>query len=689
MIETLLIANRGEIALRILRTCREMGIRAVAVYSDADADLPIVHQADWAVRLGAAPASESYLDMEKLLAAALGNGVDAIHPGYGFLSENAAFAELCRERGVVFIGPPPEAIRAMGDKAQAKRRMTEAGVPVLPGYLGAAQDAQTLRDEAARVGYPLLLKAVAGGGGRGIRLVERDADLPAALESARREAQGAFKDGRVMIEKYLAAPHHVEFQVLADTHGTVLHLFERECSVQRRHQKIVEETPSPLLTPELRARMAQAAVTAARSIGYVGAGTVEFLVEEGGGFYFLEMNTRLQVEHPITEMTLGVDLVRMQIEVAEGRPLAVRQEHLRPRGHAIECRLNAEDPGRNFLPSVGPLRALEFPAGAGLRVDTGFAPGSEVSPHYDSLLAKLVAWGTDRGEALRRMRALLAGSQVTGIATNLPLLQAILAHPEFAEGRYSTAFIAAHLDALLAPPDDPALLQEQLLAAAAVEVALSLERRRADSRPAGPSPWERTGGWGGATHPTLGRTFTLAGTAHTVEIRVLAAGPGELRLEVAREAVAGQAPGGPGAAGVAQTLVQACRYLPRTPRSGLLELGMARLPLRWDAEGERRWLTLRGVHCLVRAQPPSRNEAPAAGELAERLKAPLPGKVVKVAVEKGQRVAAGDLLVILEAMKMEHKISAPYPGTVRHLRFREGDLANRDDLLVELEPLEA
>ena len=324
MIETVLIANRGEIARRIQRTCRAMGIRTLAVYSDADRDLPGVAEADWAVRIGAGPAAESYLDMEALLAAAVGNGADAIHPGYGFLSENARFSELCRERGLIFIGPPPEAIRAMGDKAEAKRRMAAAGVPTLPGYSGEAQDLPTLAREAERVGYPLLLKAVAGGGGRGIRLAERPAGLGAAFESARREALSAFKDGRVMLERYLPAPHHVEFQVLADTQGTVLHLFERECSVQRRHQKIVEETPSPVLTPDLRREMAEAAVQGARAIGYVGAGTMEFLVDEAGRFYFLEMNTRLQVEHPVTEMTLGVDLVRLQIEVAEGRPLALR-----------------------------------------------------------------------------------------------------------------------------------------------------------------------------------------------------------------------------------------------------------------------------------------------------------------------------------------------------------------------------
>jgi 3-methylcrotonyl-CoA carboxylase alpha subunit len=674
MIECVLVANRGEIALRVLRTCREMGIRGIAVYSDADVNMPYVQAADLAVRLGAPPAAESYLDMEKILAIALGNGVDAIHPGYGFLSENAEFSKRCGERGVTFIGPPPKAITAMGDKAQAKRIMDKAGVPILPGYMGDAQDAATLSREAGRVGYPLLLKAVAGGGGRGIRLVERESDLPQALESAQREAVGAFKDGRVMLEKFLPAPHHVEFQIMADTQGTVIHLFERECSVQRRHQKIVEETPSPLLTPDLRQRMGAAAIAAAAAVGYVGAGTVEFLVDGHGHFYFLEMNTRLQVEHPVTEMTLGLDLVRMQIEVAEGKPLAVAQADLRPRGHAIECRLNAENPAKGFLPSVGDLRQFAFPAGPGLRVDSGFAPGGRVSPYYDSLLAKLIAWGADRGEALRRMRYLLAHAQVTGIPTNLSLLQGIVSQPDFAAGKYSTQFMELHQQHLAAPHETPAQLAEQVVAAAVTEVVLALE-----SRPQGAdagngttaSPWARNPGWPanpGAV-PQLLRAVTLGGHALVVSIYVLSGSPAGFRIEVAW--------GG-------QKL--RCAYAPTGDRAGTMDLDGVRVPLRWDAREDRRWIALRGVHAVARVAVVAPEGRASTAELGERLRAPLPGKVIKISVTANQRVSTGDVLLVLEAMKVEHAITAPFDGTVKRLPFREGDLVQRDDQLIDLEP---
>ncbi len=701
MIETLLIANRGEIARRIQRTCREMGIRALAVYSDADRDLPGVAEADLAVRLGPAPAAESYLDMEKILAVAVGQGADAIHPGYGFLSENADFAELCRERGVLFVGPAPEAIRAMGDKAEAKRRMAAAGVPVLPGYLGEAQDPATLAKEAERVGYPLLIKAVAGGGGRGIRLVERAADLGSALASAQREATSAFKDGRVMLERYLPAPHHVEFQILADTHGTVLHLFERECSVQRRHQKIVEETPSPVLTPRLRGAMADAAVQGARAIGYVGAGTMEFLLDEQGGFYFLEMNTRLQVEHPVTEMTLGLDLVRLQIEVAEGRPLALAQDALLPRGHAIECRLNAENPAQRFLPSVGRIARLAFPAGPGLRVDTGFASGAEVGPHYDSLLAKLIAWGASREEALRRMRRMLERTEVAGLATNLPLLQAICAQPEFLAGRYTTRFIETHEAELLGSPlpgnsGEPALLREQVLALCAVEAWLHLAPALASA----PEP-ARSGGivrdsgspWAAPTAlhstagvvPTLARTLELEGADRDgaeqgVSIRVLPAGKSGVP-----DAGSAKAP----AAFAIEVDWREARHRAHVTLAIdgrlVLDLGDVRLGVTWFARGEERWLTVRGVHLQAACRDPAEHVGVGPEDTAERLQAPLPGKVIKLMIKPGQRVAAGDVLVLLEAMKVEHAITAPAAGRVKALLFKEGDLVQRGDQLVELE----
>jgi len=685
MIESLLIANRGEIARRIQRTCRDMGIRSIAAYSDADRDLPGISEADWAVRLGPAPAAESYLDMEKLLAAAIGNGADAIHPGYGFLAENARFSELCRERGVVFVGPGPEAIRAMGDKAEAKRRMAQAGVPVLPGYAGEETDGPAdlalLGREAERVGYPLLVKAVAGGGGRGIRLVEHARQLAAAVESAQREAAGAFHDPRVMLERYIPAPHHVEFQVLADSHGAVLHLFERECSVQRRHQKIVEEAPSPILTPELRRAMAEAAVNGSRAIGYVGAGTVEFLVDGEGRFFFLEMNTRLQVEHPVTEAILDLDLVRLQIEIAEGRPLAIRQEHLAPRGAAIECRLNAEDARRRFMPSVGRLARLKFPAGPGLRVDTGFATGSVVSPHYDSLLAKLIAWGASRDEALRRMRRMLERTQVAGLPTNLPLLQAICDHPEFTGGEYTTRFLETHEQALLERPAPPSLLREQVLALCAVEARLSGR----GSAPAGPgSPWAgaaRLGDGLGAA-PTLRRVLKLGEAEHAVTVRVLPPSPsghggrepaGAFALSVEWRGATHRLRCDPAADGK-----------PGDERLAL-DLEGVRLEATVYAEGDGRWVTLRGMHLTATSRDPADEPAGAAGADAQRLQAPLPGKVVKVAVKAGQSVAAGEVLVLLEAMKVEHPITAPHAGRIKALRFKEGDSVQRGDLLVEME----
>ncbi|HUJ77026.1 MAG TPA: biotin/lipoyl-containing protein, partial [bacterium] len=525
------------------------------------------------------------------------------------------------------------------------------------------------------VGYPLLLKAVAGGGGRGIRLVEREADLQAALEAAQREAQGAFKDARVMLEKYLPQPHHVEFQVLGDTHGSMLHLYERECSVQRRHQKIIEETPSPTLNPPLRQAMAQAAVQAARAIGYVGAGTIEFLVDETGAFYFMEMNTRLQVEHPITEMTLGLDLVRLQIEVAEGRPLTLRQEELRPSGHAIECRLNAENPAKRFLPSVGWIRRLEFPHGAGLRVDTGFASGAEISPYYDSLLAKLIAWGAHREEALRRMQRMLEATQCTGIATNLPLLQAILAQEEFQAGRYTTRFIERHEATLLRTAPAPGLLREQLLAIAAVEALLRLREAPASGNGAGTlsSPW--------ANGPALS---TAPGTLPSLALRVELHGETHpLLLHVAPHPSSG-------AAVALDVTWQGVRHSlsvePTAEGRALLELEGLRLPLLWDAQGSQRWITLRGVHALANAQQPAADASAGAAGGAERLQAPLPGKVLKVAVAAGQHVREGEVLLILEAMKVEHTITAPYAGRITGLPFKEGDLVQRNDALVQLEP---
>ncbi|MCC7293053.1 MAG: acetyl-CoA carboxylase biotin carboxylase subunit [Phycisphaerales bacterium] len=445
MFRRILIANRGEIAVRITRTLREMGIRAAAVYSEPDAGALHVREADEAYPLGGATSAESYLRGEKLLEIARTHGADAIHPGYGFLSENAAFAQACADARITFIGPAPAAIRAMGDKVLAKETMRRAGVPVVPGAECHDGDTlETVAGRAAEVGFPLLVKAAAGGGGKGMRLVRDPAELPAMLEAARREAQKAFGDGRVFLEKYIDRPRHVEFQIFGDAHGGAVHLFERECSIQRRHQKIIEETPSPAVTPHLRERMGSAAVQAARAIGYQNAGTVEFILAPSGEFYFLEVNTRLQVEHPVTEMTVLKDLVRAQVQVAAGQPLPFRQDDLRQHGHAIECRIYAEDPARGFMPSVGRLERFIPPAGPGVRVDAGFVEGDEVSTYYDPMLAKLIVWGEDRAAALARMRAALRRFVILGVTTNVEFLHDCISHPAFQRGEIDTHFLQTH-----------------------------------------------------------------------------------------------------------------------------------------------------------------------------------------------------------------------------------------------------
>ncbi len=445
MFRKILIANRGEIAVRITRTLREMGVRAAAVYSEPDAGALHVREADEAYPLGGTTSAESYLRGEKLLEIARAHGADAIHPGYGFLSENAAFAQACADAGVTFIGPTPAAIRAMGDKILAKETMRRAGVPVVPSTECHDGDTpEALAKRAAGVGFPLLVKAAAGGGGKGMRLVREPADLPAMLDAARREAQKAFGDGRVFLEKYIDHPRHVEFQIFGDAHGGAVHLFERECSIQRRHQKIIEETPSPAVTPQLRERMGSAAVQAARAIGYQNAGTVEFILSPSGEFFFLEVNTRLQVEHPVTEMTVLKDLVRAQVLVAAGWPLPFRQDELRQHGHAIECRIYAEDPARGFLPSVGRLDRFIPPTGPGVRVDTGFTQGDEVTTYYDPMLAKLIVWGEDRAAALARMRAALRRFVILGVTTNVELLHDCVVHPAFERGEVDTHFLQTH-----------------------------------------------------------------------------------------------------------------------------------------------------------------------------------------------------------------------------------------------------
>ncbi|WP_412069501.1 acetyl-CoA carboxylase biotin carboxylase subunit [Rubrivirga sp. IMCC43871] len=452
-IRKLLVANRGEIAVRVMRTCRDLGVATVAVYSDADADALHVRLADEAVGIGPAASSQSYLVGERVLAAAQATGADAIHPGYGFLSENAEFAAAVVEAGLIWVGPPPAAIRSMGDKTEARKLMAEADVPMAPGTPDAIDDPAEAERVAGGIGYPVLVKAAAGGGGKGMRVVERAADFAGAFERARSEAQSAFGDGRVYIEKYLVGPRHVEIQVLADAHGAVVHLFERECSIQRRHQKVIEEAPSAVLTPETRAAMGEAAVQAARACDYVGAGTVEFLLDSDGAFYFLEMNTRLQVEHPVTELITGVDLVAEQLRIAEGEPLGYGQADLQIWGHAVECRVYAEDVPAGFLPAPGPLLRHRPPSGPGVRVDTGVEEGDEVPVHYDPMVAKLCTWGRTRDEAIRRMDRALGEYDVAGIRTTIPFCRFVMRHPAFQSGHFDTGFVGEHFEpSALAPP---------------------------------------------------------------------------------------------------------------------------------------------------------------------------------------------------------------------------------------------
>jgi acetyl-CoA carboxylase biotin carboxylase subunit len=467
-IRSLLIANRGEIAVRIIRACRELGVRAVAVYSEADAGALHTRLADAAVLIGPPPPAESYLRIDRLIEAARAAGADAVHPGYGFLSENASFAEAVMAAGLIFVGPLPGAIRRMGSKTTARVLMQRAGVPVVPGYHGAA--GAGFAEAAGSLGYPVLVKAAGGGGGRGMRVVRAPRDLPAALAAAASESLSAFGDGTVFLEKYVERGHHIEFQVFGDAHGNLVHLFERECSIQRRHQKLVEESPSPLLAahPDLRARMGQAAVAAARAVDYQNAGTVEFIVDPATlEFYFLEMNTRLQVEHPVTEMLTGLDLVQLQLRVAAGEPLPFGQREVAARGHALECRVYAEDPANDFYPSIGQLLHVAAPAGPGVRVDAGFETGDAVSQHYDALLAKVIALGSGRAEAVARMDAALARFAILGVTTNLAFLRAVLAHPEFQAGSATIQFIATHLAGWQPPPGPPPVAA--LIAAAVAE----------------------------------------------------------------------------------------------------------------------------------------------------------------------------------------------------------------------------
>jgi 3-methylcrotonyl-CoA carboxylase alpha subunit len=662
----LLIANRGEIACRVIRTARRLGLRTVAVYSEADAAARHVKLADEAHLIGPAPSRDSYLNIEAIIAAARKSGAEAIHPGYGFLSENPAFADACRAAGLVFVGPPAAAIRAMGDKIAAKTLMQAAGVPVVPGYHEAAKDAKALAAAAAKIGYPVLIKAAAGGGGKGMRIVENAAGFADALAGAQREAQSAFGDDRVFLERYLTAPRHIEVQVFADGHGNAVHLFERDCSIQRRHQKVIEEAPAPGLSADRRHAMGAAAVTAARAVGYVGAGTVEFIVDRDGTFYFMEMNTRLQVEHPVTEMITGEDLVEWQLAVAAGGVLPKTQDELKIDGHAFEARLYAEDPARDFLPGTGRLHHLAFPEESRhVRIDAGVAAGDSVSVHYDPMLAKLIVWDRDRAGALAQLRSLLARCEVVGVPTNLSLLSAIAAHRAFAAGDVETGFIARY-HATLVRPAAPA--DDVVVALAVLAIMLDLRSCAALSaaRSADPhSPWHQVDGW----------RLNEAGL-HVVRLRDPARGavaPGiEVPVRFRPHGLVLDLPGGPAAArgelaadGRLAAEIAGVRRTATTVRHGD-ELTVV-------LDGRNHGFVVLGLMNHART------------ELADdgRLTAPMPGKIVAVRIAEGDTVRRGAPLLVLEAMKMEHTITAPADGMVTRLRCAVGDQVDEGVELLE------
>ncbi len=642
----LLVANRGEIAVRIIRTARRMGLTTVAIYSDADRHAPHVRLADAAFRIGPAPAAQSYLDIGAILAAARSSGAEAIHPGYGFLSENADFAAAIEAAGLVFIGPPVEAIRAMGSKSAAKALMEKAGVPTVPGYHGEDQSLAVLSAAAERIGYPVLIKASAGGGGKGMKIVRAPANFEEALASARREAKNAFGDDRVLIERSLARPRHIEVQVFADTFGETVHLFDRDCSIQRRHQKVVEEAPAPGLSAERRATMGAAAVAAARAVGYVGAGTVEFIVE-GEAFYFLEMNTRLQVEHPVTEAITGQDLVEWQIRVARGERLPLSQQGLVIHGHAVEARLYAEDPARDFLPQTGILRHFRWPEGGGIRVDTGIAEGDTVTMFYDPLLAKIIALGTDRAEAIGRLQTALSRTEVAGVATNLGFLRRIAGHPAFAAAKLDTGFIERHgADLLPAPGPVP----DDIVAIAAFWVLREEGRERID--PADPSsPWDAVTGW----RPNLPSRISVDFADRDRRLAVAAEGfDGAWRVRIGDATI--EVRGRAEADGSLDLFIGARRLGARVFRDGL------RLDI--VADGDAYVLDVIDPYAV----------AIGADQGAGRLDAPMPGTVTRLSAEVGARVAKGAVLVVIEAMKMEHLVVAPRDGVVTALRCRLGDV---------------
>jgi 3-methylcrotonyl-CoA carboxylase alpha subunit len=663
MFNKILIANRGEIACRVIKTARRLGIKTVAVYSEADAGARHVRMADEAVFIGAAAARESYLVIDKIIAAAKQTGAQAIHPGYGFLSENEDFCHACDEAGIVFIGPPVSAIHAMGSKSEAKKLMEKAGVPLTPGYHGDHQEPGFLNVQADAIGYPVLIKAAAGGGGKGMRLVEKSEDFLDALASCKREAASSFGSDHVLVEKYLTRPRHIEIQVFGDSFGNVVYLFERDCSVQRRHQKVLEEAPAPGMTLERRAAMGKAAVDAARAVGYVGAGTVEFIANQDGTFYFMEMNTRLQVEHPVTEMITGLDLVEWQLRVASGEPLPLAQEQLAINGHALEARIYAEDPSKGFLPSTGKLTHLATPEeGMHVRVDTGVEEGDEISPFYDPMIAKLIVWDVNRDRALARMLQALAEYRVVGVANNIEFLSRLTACPAFANADLDTGLIEREKDYLF--PEDGGATREAWLSVALAELLREKERAAlaAARHPEPASPWHLRDGWRVNADATRSLIFRLGDEQKTLSIENLGKA---FRIVVD---------------GVASSVSGSIN-----PR-GLLraEFDGLRTTATVVVAGERRHVFGQGRAWQFAAVDPLHHSGEGGGAEGGLL-APMPGKVIALIAAEGAMVEKGAPLLILEAMKMEHTITAPAAGTVKGFFYAVGDQVGDGAVLVDFE----
>jgi 3-methylcrotonyl-CoA carboxylase alpha subunit len=691
MLQSLLIANRGEIACRVIRTARRLGLRTIAVHSEADRDALHVRLADEAVCIGPAAARESYLNVARILEAARRTGAEAIHPGYGFLSENAAFASACREAGVVFVGPPPQSIVRMGSKSEARRLMAAAGVPVLPGYDDDDQADAQLAKAAGKVGFPLLIKPTAGGGGKGMRIVREAGQLAEALAGARREARKAFGDDRVLLERFVELGRHVEIQVFADSHGNTVHLFERDCSLQRRHQKVIEEAPAPGLSDATRGAMGAAAVAAARAVGYQGAGTVEFLFD-GREFFFLEMNTRLQVEHPVTEMITGLDLVEWQLRVASGESLPLRQDEITRRGHAVEARLYAEDPERGFLPSTGVLSRLRLPESLEhVRVDTGVQEGDEVSVHYDPLLAKIIVWAPDRAAALERLRQALEHSEVEGVRTNVRFLWEILGADQVRSGEVSTRLLEQALQPVAGVPGQEAT--DAWLIAAAVAVQ-RLPGDEVGAAHAAASPWQAATGFRLNSAATIRVPLRLGEESHWFKVERQRRGPhrgsaGPLP-HIAGEGNGGVADPFPPQAGAGDLMVS---FAGKTHRvmltlsapgqvTGLIDGRPA--AARFDLDHDQ--LVIRRQCLRFEFRDDTGAEHRASAEHEGHFRAPMPGHVLDVRVLEGQEVTAGAVLVVLEAMKMEHSLLAPWDGRVKTVNVKAGDRVEEGADLVLLEP---